>query len=100
MLTRTVFFDKCLSSCIHYIVSLVSSMSTQVIPMLQGGSGGGGVLSPPAPSLNPTERVQTDMPPFSRVFVVCSKQHREDELRTAFEQFGKIEDVWMVKVSL
>ena len=38
-----------------------------------------------------------DFPPFSRVFVVCSKTHKEEDIKTAFEQFGSIEDVWMVK---
>lgn len=41
-----------------------------------------------------------DTPPFSRVFVVCSKHHREEEIRAAFQQYGLVEDVWMVKVSV
>lgn len=36
-----------------------------------------------------------DKPPFSRVFVVCSKQTREEDLRSPFEQFGTIEDIYI-----
>ena len=43
------------------------------------------------------ERVNVDTPPFSRVFVVCSKSHREEDVNAAFSQFGSVEDVWMVK---
>ena len=43
------------------------------------------------------ERVNCDFPPFSRVFVVCSKAHKEDDIRTVFQRFGNVEDVWMVK---
>lgn len=38
-----------------------------------------------------------DFPPFSRVFVVCSRNHREDEIKAAFQPYGTVEDVWMVK---
>lgn len=51
------------------------------------GLGGGAVA----------DRVNTDFPPFSRVFVVCSRGHKEEEIQAAFQQFGQIEDVWMVK---
>ncbi len=65
-------------------------MSSVVMPQqLPGSSVLGGMAN---------ERVDMDTPPFSRVFVVCSKHHREDELRAAFQDFGNIEDVWMVKV--
>ena len=43
------------------------------------------------------ERINADFPPFSRVFVVCSKEHKDEEIRKAFEQYGTVEDVWMVK---
>ena len=43
------------------------------------------------------ERVNSDFPPFSRVFVVCSKSHKEEDIKTAFQHFGSVEDVWMVK---
>lgn len=42
-------------------------------------------------------QVDHDKPPFSRVFVVCSKSHSSDDLKTAFEQYGCVEDVWVVK---
>ncbi len=43
------------------------------------------------------DRSNSDFPPFSRVFVVCSKSHNEDVIKEAFQQFGTVEDVWMVK---
>ena len=43
------------------------------------------------------KQVNHDVPPFSRVFIVCSKSMREEEVREAFSVFGNIEDVWMVK---
>ena len=36
-------------------------------------------------------------PPFSRLFVVCSKAHTDEELRAAFDAHGQVEDVWIVK---
>jgi len=42
-------------------------------------------------------RVDVDNPPFSRVFIVCSKKHTSEDMRTAFEHFGAIEDIWVVK---
>ncbi|CAB3258915.1 unnamed protein product [Arctia plantaginis] len=38
-----------------------------------------------------------DKPPYSRVFVVCNKQLRVEDLRSAFESFGCIEDIHMPK---
>ncbi|KAK7793770.1 hypothetical protein R5R35_000965 [Gryllus longicercus] len=38
-----------------------------------------------------------DDPPNSRLFIVCSKNITEDDFRTAFEKFGTIEEVWVVK---
>lgn len=35
-------------------------------------------------------KVDHDTPPFSRVFVVCSKSHTEEELRDAFEVYGEV----------
>lgn len=43
------------------------------------------------------ERINADSPPFSRVFVVCSKSHREEDVNAAFSKYGCVEDVWMVK---
>lgn len=42
-------------------------------------------------------RVDYDKPPFSRVFVVCSRSHTEEELREAFEEHGVVDDVFLVK---
>lgn len=42
-------------------------------------------------------RIDVDNPPFSRVFVVCSKRHTSEDMRAAFEHYGTIEDIWMVK---
>ena len=36
-----------------------------------------------------------DKPPYSRIFVVCNKQLRAEDLRPAFEVFGHIEDIHM-----
>lgn len=44
-----------------------------------------------------SERINVDSPPFSRVFLVCSKSHKEEDMRMAFTQYGDVEDVWMVK---
>ncbi|XP_043289033.1 RNA-binding protein 45 isoform X2 [Venturia canescens] len=42
-------------------------------------------------------RSKNDDPPNSRLFVICHKSLDEDDLRKAFEKFGKIEDIWVVK---
>lgn len=42
-------------------------------------------------------RINHDYPPFSRIFIVCSKNHKEEDMRQAFAPCGTIEDVWMVK---
>lgn len=44
-----------------------------------------------------SSRVDVDNPPFSRIFIVCSKKHTSEDMRAAFEQFGTIEDIWVVK---
>lgn len=50
---------------------------------------------------SPTETsrkiVNHDVPPFSRVFIVCSKNMKEEEIKESFAVFGAIEDIWMVK---
>ncbi|XP_026323899.1 RNA-binding protein 45-like [Hyposmocoma kahamanoa] len=38
-----------------------------------------------------------DKPPYSRVFVVCTKDLREDDLRKCFERYGEVEDIYMPK---
>ena len=45
-------------------------------------------------------RVDVDNPPFSRIFIVCSKRHTSEDMKIAFEHFGGIEDVWVVKDKL
>lgn len=44
---------------------------------------------------NRVEERKDEKPPYSRVFVVCSKDLREDDLRTPFEKYGDIEDLYM-----
>ncbi len=69
-------------------------MSAQMLgQQLPGSTGPVGVAGGVA-----SERIDMDTPPFSRVFVVCTKNHREAEIRAAFQDYGVIEDVWMVKV--
>lgn len=41
--------------------------------------------------------INQDSPPFSRVFVVCSKSMKEEEIQESFSTYGTIDDVWMVK---
>lgn len=38
-----------------------------------------------------------DEPPMSRLFIICNKENTEDELRDCFENYGEIEDIWVVK---
>ncbi|XP_034841170.1 RNA-binding protein 45-like [Maniola hyperantus] len=38
-----------------------------------------------------------ETPPYSRLFVVCSKQLKKDDLRERFETFGAIEDLYIPK---
>ena len=42
-------------------------------------------------------KVDHDKPPFSRVFIVCGKQHSSDDLRDAFKEYGTVVDIWVVK---
>ena len=63
--------------------------------MAQQSVGGG--LTGVGGAVAVADRVNTDFPPFSRVFVVCSRGHKEEDIQAAFQQFGQIEDVWMVK---
>ena len=69
-------------------MSLSGSFPSSLAQQQPSGGLGGGTV---------TDRVNTDFPPFSRVFVVCSRGHKEDDIQAAFQQFGLIEDVWMVK---
>jgi RNA recognition motif-containing protein len=48
--------------------------------------------------MEPSRRgINHDNPPFSRVFVVCSKTMKEEEIQEAFSAYGTVDDVWMVK---
>lgn len=38
-----------------------------------------------------------DEPPMSRLFIICNKENNEAELRSCFENYGEIEDIWIVK---
>ncbi|KAJ9575632.1 hypothetical protein L9F63_007493, partial [Diploptera punctata] len=38
-----------------------------------------------------------DDPPNSRLFIVCNKNTTEEEFRNAFEKYGTIEEIWVVK---
>lgn len=36
-------------------------------------------------------------PPNSRLFILCGKGIREETFKDAFEKFGTVEDIWIVK---
>uniref|UniRef100_A0A336M0D8 CSON007493 protein n=1 Tax=Culicoides sonorensis TaxID=179676 RepID=A0A336M0D8_CULSO len=38
-----------------------------------------------------------DNPPMSRLFIICSKNHTEEEFQEAFQPFGDVEEIYMVK---
>ncbi|XP_071494180.1 RNA-binding protein 45-like [Diadema antillarum] len=38
-----------------------------------------------------------DKPPNSRLFIICSKNQTESDLKDYFSQFGEVENVWLVK---
>ena len=38
-----------------------------------------------------------DDPPNSRLFIVCGKSITEDEVKEAFEVYGGIEEIWVLK---
>ena len=46
---------------------------------------------------NHTLKQDHDKPAFSRIFVICGKQHTTDDLRRVFGGVGTIEDIWVVK---
>ena len=35
-------------------------------------------------------KVDHDIPPFSRLFVVCSKNHDDDDIKEAFGKYGNV----------
>ena len=45
-------------------------------------------------------RVDHHKPPFSRVFVVCSRSHTEEDLRSAFEEYGEVNKITSKSFSL
>ncbi|XP_019645936.1 PREDICTED: uncharacterized protein LOC109486540 [Branchiostoma belcheri] len=60
---------------------------------IQNGNGGSGSVI----KLGSSRLIDMDNPPNSRIFIVCSKNHTEAELKYAFEKFGDMEDIWLVK---
>lgn len=40
---------------------------------------------------------KSDQPPNSRLFIVCGKNITEEEFREAFQMYGTIEEVWVLK---
>ncbi|XP_022187410.1 RNA-binding protein 45 [Nilaparvata lugens] len=42
-------------------------------------------------------RYKSDEPPHSRLFIVCSKNVTKQHFEEAFEKFGHIEEIWIVK---
>ena len=43
-------------------------------------------------------RMQEDVkPPHSRLFVLCGRGISEDTFKKAFEEYGDVEDIWIVK---
>lgn len=61
------------------------------------GGGGGGGGSGNGSGSNQKETASEDVPPMSRLFVICNKSNTEEDIRAAFEQFGEIEEVWVVR---
>ena len=53
--------------------------------------------TPQSSPMDTKKPVNHDIPPFSRVFIVCSKNMKDDEIKDAFAIYGMIEDIWMVK---
>ncbi|XP_055533228.1 RNA-binding protein 45 isoform X1 [Wyeomyia smithii] len=43
------------------------------------------------------DKNSADIPPMSRLFIICSKTVTEENLREHFNQFGDIEEIWIVK---
>lgn len=48
-------------------------------------------------SKNDSRSNKDDDPPMSRLFIICNKATTENEVRDAFDKFGEIEEIWMVK---
>lgn len=43
------------------------------------------------------DRNDSDKPPYSRLFIVCSKQHVKEDLLPLFEKYGDVDDIYMPK---
>lgn len=56
------------------------------------GGGGGGSLNSNSSSSN-----KYDDPPNSRLFIVCGKSITEEDFKEAFEPYGVIEEIWVLK---
>jgi len=46
---------------------------------------------------NPSQANKYDDPPNSRLFIVCGKSITEDDFKDAFEPYGTIEEIWVLK---
>ena len=57
------------------------------------GVGGGGAGS--TNSSNSSNKY--DDPPNSRLFIVCGKSITEEDFKEAFEPYGVIEEIWVLK---
>jgi len=42
-------------------------------------------------------KIDHDKPAFSRVFIVCGKRHSSEDLKDCFQEYGSVEDIWVVK---
>ncbi|KAG4078717.1 hypothetical protein HA402_015307 [Bradysia odoriphaga] len=54
-------------------------------------------MSSHRPHSNRDDDKRADDPPMSRLFIICNKNQNEDDFRDAFEKFGTIEEVWVVR---
>lgn len=43
------------------------------------------------------DRNDNDKPPYSRLFIVCSKLHTKEDLLPLFEKYGQVEDMYIPK---
>ena len=58
---------------------------------------GGGSAAATADGGSRTQTNKYDDPPNSRLFIVCGKSITEDDFKEAFEPFGVIEEIWVLK---
>jgi hypothetical protein len=54
-------------------------------------------MSRPDKASRPEDKSRSDNPPNSRLFIVCGKNITDDEFREAFQLYGTIEEVWVLK---